>query len=501
MPRSLAALLLVAAHLPADTGNAACAPCHRALHDSYLRTPMASTSGRAGSGGERFDRAAFGDYRVFRDGGRIAFEASGARKALDFFIGSGAVARSYAFFDGGFLFQAPVAYYSAGARWNLAPGFARYNYPYLTRPVLPGCLDCHSSRIQPVEGTQHAFRDPPFLESGVSCERCHGPGERHVSTARASDIVNPVRLDPERRDSVCAQCHLTGEFRIPRASSAGFRAGGRLSDSLAIFVWADRRPGLTVTSHGEKLAQSACRQASGDRLWCGSCHSVHASTRPAREKCLACHEPVACTESPAARRGRNCVDCHMPRGEVVDAEHVVYTDHSIPRRPRAARATADRTLAPFGGGAAAPRDLGLAYAQLALRESDAAVRERAFTLLRDAPPDTQVLLYLAELHKAASDSARAAALYQQVLRADPAQVTASVALGALLMERGETAEAIRLWKDALARSPGLQLVRMNLALAQLGQGDAASAEANLRKAVELNPALEVARKLLDGLRR
>ena len=32
---------------------------------------------------------------------------------------------------------------------------------------------------------------------------------------------------------------------------------------------------MTVTGHVEKLAASMCKQKSGDRMWCGSCHDPH----------------------------------------------------------------------------------------------------------------------------------------------------------------------------------------------------------------------------------
>ena len=51
----------------------------------------------------------------------------------------------------------------------------------------------------------------------------------------------------------------------------------------------------------------------------------------------------------------------MPKSGVTDAQHVVYTDHSIPRRPRTnTSAPARAALTPFGGGQAVPRDTALA---------------------------------------------------------------------------------------------------------------------------------------------
>jgi len=186
------------------------------------------------------------------------------------------------------------------------------------------------------------YANPPFGEGGIGCERCRGAGDAHA--ASGAHIVNPAKLAPDRRDSICAQCHLSGEMRVFRAGASwnSYHPGDRLSDSLTVFVRSGVTPGMRVTSHFEKLAQSACKRAAGDKLWCGSCHDPHsvpaAADRAAwfRTKCLSCHAPNACTEMPVnrARRQDDCIACHMPKSAVNDAQDVVYTDHSIPRRPR-----------------------------------------------------------------------------------------------------------------------------------------------------------------------
>jgi len=241
-----------------------CRPCHRAIYDAYRRTPMANSAGRVDGPlppGE-FRHAASGfRYRVA--GAAVSFDKGAllGSKTLAYFVGSGAAARSYLIEADGFLYQAPVAYYGRESKWELSPGFGGYAYPYLTRPILPGCLACHASYLRPVEGAQNRYASPAFEEGGVACERCHGDVERHDA------IVNPAKLAPDRRDSVCAQCHLSGEARVQRAGTdwRTYRPGDRLSDSALTFVRAGAAPGMTVTSHVEKLAQSACKRASGDK--------------------------------------------------------------------------------------------------------------------------------------------------------------------------------------------------------------------------------------------
>ncbi len=495
---------LLIAMVVARAWGADCSACHREIYNRYRLTPMALTSGVAGKGAPResFEKATFRHaasgfryrvtpYSVAFDNGKLHGE-----QPLRYFVGSGATARSYLIESGGFLYQAPVAYYSGAARWDLAPGYQTYGYPFLTRPILPGCLTCHASNLDVDAATQNRYGEPPFREPGISCERCHGTGDH-------PHLVNPAKLPPDRRDSVCAQCHLSGEARVMRKGTDwnSFRPGARLSDSVTAFVRAGNPAGMTVTGHVEKLAQSACARKSGDRLWCGTCHDPHSTPAPAarslsyRQKCEGCHPPGACT----ANRGNDCIACHMPKSPVTDAQHVVYTDHSIPRRPRAAiavSAAAKSELVRFGGGTATSRDLGLAYA---IAGDPARARPLLEAAERSDPEDVEVLVYLAEIYRTNQEGARAEPLYRRALRLSPSQVSAEVGLGAVLMERGASAEAIRLWEDAASRNPGLVLMRTNLAMAQWGAGNRQGAEGTLRQVIALSPGFQPAADLLKRL--
>src|SRR5689334_10629960 len=142
-------------------GNKACATCHAAIYRAYTRTPMAQSSGKVAieDPKETFERAEFRDdrgafsYRVAPDY-RFEFTQQGVRqpiagiRSLAYFIGSGSAARTFLMDDDGFLFESPVTYYRQSASWKASPGFESVDYPYLTRPVQPGCLQCHASGIQ-----------------------------------------------------------------------------------------------------------------------------------------------------------------------------------------------------------------------------------------------------------------------------------------------------------------------------------------------------------------
>jgi len=516
-----------------EVGNNACRGCHADIYRKYSLTGMFRTSGRTGAGEfrESFEHANFTDpilgaeYRVSMSPGgyRLEFRRREAgvsgQRSLGWFIGSGRVGRSYLFSLDGFLFQAPVSYYAERAKWDVSPGFQRSASINLTRAVETACLQCHASRLQPVTGTQNRYADPPFLDGGISCERCHGAGQEHMRHMTSgnikgpSGIVNPAKLEPARRDSVCAQCHLTGAARIARARSkhGAYRPGEMLTEYSAFFAWTGAgSTRLSVNSHFEELLRSACKMASGDRLWCGTCHDPHAEPDRAarvefyRERCRKCHEPAACKESGGQRQrvGDDCAACHMPKSPVRDTEHAVYTDHSIPRRTRerVAAPAGTRILARLWTTAADERDLGLAYASVA--GSDALLRQRARDLLRKAAArdgnDIPVLVQLAQLEDEAGQEAEA--LDERILRIDPGQVSVAINLGTYCYRRGRAWDAMRLWAGALERNPGLTGARINLAVAQYQAGNSAAAEATLRQALEVDPDQETAGKLLAEIR-
>jgi hypothetical protein len=265
-------------------------------------------------------------------------------------------------------------------------------------------------------------------------------------------MVNPAKLAPAARDSICEQCHLSGEIRVTKRGidDQALIPGNKLADSLTVFVRSGSGAQLRVTSHAENLAQSACKRNSGEKLWCATCHDPHSvpsATEKAayfRGKCLICHQTSACSAPQAVRQanGDNCITCHMPRNPTSDVEHVVFTDHAIPRRAAsgsvAPSVTAD--LVPFGGGEASARDLGLAYVIVGLREQNSMYLDRGFRVLQNAVAqgarDAQTLLYLAQLYRDRNDDAHARPLYEEVWRMDGEQYAAGAALGATRCRRG-----------------------------------------------------------------
>jgi lipopolysaccharide biosynthesis regulator YciM len=167
----------------------------------------------------------------------------------------------------------------------------------------------------------------------------------------------------------------------------------------------------------------------------------------------------------------------MPKTAASDAQHGVFTDHSIPRVPGKAAAPSTWRLRGFSAADAGDRELGLAYAQVAAASGDRRQQTEAIRLLTAAPQDAEVQTRLAFLMEGTGSPERAATLYQSALRQDPDQIVAMVNLGRLFGTRGFLDRAIALWRSAIERNPCLEEAGVNLQVALRAKEDLAGADA------------------------
>ncbi len=446
-----------------------CGQCHAEIVARYSTTPMANTSGLVDPASELsggfFHSASKTRFDIVKSGAHLYLQYDSHRQPLDFFIGSRRMGRSYGFSEDGYLYQAPVGYYANRRVWDMAPGYENDRSPDFNRPITADCLFCHATGAKAVPKTINRFADMSVLR-GISCERCHGDASVHLAHPQPGNIVNPRKLAFAARNSICEQCHLTGEARIPQPGRqlANFRPSQNLSTYLAIFVREGPPNGIRVTSHAEALASSGCRQASGPQLWCGTCHDPHGRVVDYREKCLTCHSVQSCTGSRReSRDGKaDCIGCHMVKGRAYDGGHTVFTDHSIPRRPRSASVKAPpASLSSYfpaePASQAAGRNLGIAWAQVGENYGDSKSFEKAWPFLRAAAGRglNDPLLYakVAEALELVSQSAEAEKAYRLSLEQDPEQLDVLIRLALLLERSGRRTEAAALRKRAVALLP------------------------------------------------
>ena len=181
-------------------GSRACARCHPSIYESFSRTDMGRSMSEAT--GESLARipqtasvAAPGlnrRYEVYTKDEKLyqsEFAATAAGKEvfretrkLDYLIGSGANGIGAIVKQGEYLFEAPLSFYAKPGQWALSPGYEFGDYGF-NRPILTGCIACHSGRARIAEAGSGRFQEPPFEELAIGCENCHGPGEAHVIAA------------------------------------------------------------------------------------------------------------------------------------------------------------------------------------------------------------------------------------------------------------------------------------------------------------------------------
>jgi len=449
-----------------------CQFCHPSEVEGYARSAMAHSLRRAGQ--EPDGTVETPDAKITMHSTRTGYwqslESGGeiTNYRIDYVIGSGNHASGYLLDVAGHLFQSPVAYYKSRQAYDLAPGYERLPNPDFTRPIAEACLFCHSGTALKISGTSNEYWSPPFSAEAITCERCHGSAERHLSDPRAGTIINPAKLEPAARDSICEQCHLLGVGRVlnPGRKFGDFRPGEPLENVFTTYrnvspPGADGEK-FKVISHVEQLARSTCSRMSNGKLWCGTCHDPH--NKPAdpvaffRSKCLSCH--TQSVTAPHPDKQSNCISCHMPRRDAKDGGHTAFTDHRIQRRPEPEEALpVDADIAAWREPATdfEKRNLGIAYINVGLERRSPTFIGRGYRMLTEV---------------------------QKQFAGDDGIFTA---MGAALLIAKQTSEAELAFERALQLNPDSITGESNVASAYLQAGDRSSAIAHLERALALDP--------------
>lgn len=354
-------------------GSHACASCHSKIYNEYVHTGM----GRSMSDitpellqelrlpGNFVDQKLNRRYDVFTQDGKAYESESQTDEAgkevfrdthqLQWMIGSGANAFGGIVQRRDYLFEAPLTFYTKPQIWGSSPGYEFADYGF-TRPILAGCLVCHSGRTNPVPDTNGRYQTEPFSELAIGCENCHGPGSAHIKAVSSGgawnkenvSIVNPARLTAELANNICMTCHEIGDERIlqPGKSYQDIRPGVPLDNTLSILmVPPDRKspPPSDHLQHYYSMTLSKCYRASSGQLRCITCHDPHiqpsAQVAPSfyNQRCLTCHTQQSCKLPFATRQhadsSDNCIGCHMQKRNVTFIAHIGLTNHRIVARP------------------------------------------------------------------------------------------------------------------------------------------------------------------------
>lgn len=326
--------------LSAFAGSAACIGCHKeeagVQPSSMVRaaTPAADSRFLPPGTRARFDAHSLAYYLTAGMTGGLSLTTSAAPSAtqkIDWVMGDGVLGRTFLYHADGRWFQSDVTYYTTDHALDVTTGLSHDPHSntgavgqVLTAEETRRCFSCHT-----VHATTSAGFNPLHAEAGLGCEACHGPGQAHVSTARAtgapsptlrSAIFNPAKLSPADSIDFCGSCHRT-------SSDAAIAMGGTTSVAAVRF-------------QPYRLQESKCwRATEDDRLTCVACHNPHQALNrdPTAydRKCVSCHgalpagspaEHVAAAVCPRATS--RCTACHMPKVNV-PSMHGDFTDHDI----------------------------------------------------------------------------------------------------------------------------------------------------------------------------
>jgi Cytochrome c554 and c-prime len=324
------------------TATEKCASCHKSIYETHLKTAHYLTGQPAlqnfikGSFENGENKYAYTPDILLdmqkRDSGfyQVAYFKGIEKKAMrfDMVIGSGVMGQSFLTWRADKLFQLPITYYTEANQWSNSPGFPKERV-MIDRPVTSRCLECHVTYAEgkPFNDLEPIVFDSTKIIYGIDCQKCHGPGAKHVEyhTAHPQEkmakfIINTAALSQQQQIDACALCH-SGNIQKTKPSFS-FTAGNRLADYFLIDT-NSKVSNINLDVHGNQvglLMASKCFQLSKN-MNCGTCHNTHENQRGQLEmfsqKCTNCHNTADAAfnkpaHQPVAIVQKNCINCHMP---------------------------------------------------------------------------------------------------------------------------------------------------------------------------------------------
>lgn len=331
-------------------GGAACAQCHRKEAGTQAASAMAHAMTAPADAPilKAHPRLSFRNgkwlYQITRSGNRSVYTITDGTNTVTepilWVFGQGVQGQTYIIRREGVYYETRVSFFSRLKSLDFTPGAPR-DVPEslsdaigqrLSHPDTMACFGCHAT----VAPGAPRFQLDHFTP-GVSCEACHGPGEKHIAAMKSGravqggqkSIFNPRLMHPdEMSQQFCGACHRSWEtvMQMPER-------GGGMSN---------------VRFQPYRLANSKCYQNPDDRrISCTACHDPHEDPRHDAAfydaKCMACHlsNPSANSSANPANssaKDRNappcptsqsqCASCHMPKIEPPGL-HFKFTDHHI----------------------------------------------------------------------------------------------------------------------------------------------------------------------------
>lgn len=181
------------------------------------------------------------------------------------------------------------------------------------------CAECHSTNLKKNYFVEKDSFHTTYSVINVSCESCHGPGEKHVNWANAnpdskeSHFIIGGKTQAEQMN-LCAPCHarrvkltdnleagipFEDQYLVQNLSTAYYHGDGQINEEDYVY--------------GSFLQSKMYK----NNVKCGDCHDMHSLKlkKSGNSLCLQCHVPKYDTPEhhfhKVETEAASCINCHM----------------------------------------------------------------------------------------------------------------------------------------------------------------------------------------------
>lgn len=352
-------------------GSATCKTCHAQefndwlLSDHYQAMKPANDSSVSGD----FNNATFiadgVTTKFFKKAGKFYINTQGDDgKNHDFEVlytfGFYPLQQYLVSFPGGRMQATRVSWNAREKKWfNQYGGQKIYHHDWLhwtgnSQNWNTMCASCHSTDLKKNYDFVSDSYQTTYHEINVSCESCHGPGNKHLAFVNSADYKNGAHISnsgfhysndttSKLQLQTCAPCHAR-----KAEIAADYIHSDEVMDNLIPqvisneFYYADGQ----IKEEDYEYGSFTQSKMFHNNVRCSNCHNPHSGKLKiaGNNLCISCHAPKY--DSPTHTfhavntEGAKCVNCHMATKDYMGIDH--RRDHSL-RIPRPDQSVAYNT--------------------------------------------------------------------------------------------------------------------------------------------------------------
>jgi len=237
-------------------------------------------------------------------------------------------------------------------QWNIAgqgptASDAAWQHAAAGDDWLKECAGCHTTGFNLEKANKFttanykAGKGMPFVELGIGCEACHGPGSEHVVPGKSTKDNIPVNKSEALDAQLCGQCHTRGISMDDQSETHQYPLGYTPGGDLREANWTPAQPtgqdmdsNWWVDGHAKTDRQQYLE-------WQPSGHAAALDTlkkQGGQDSCVVCHSADAFLASQDkfaqpikladAKFSITCQTCHDPHNASTQASDGLLRDES-----------------------------------------------------------------------------------------------------------------------------------------------------------------------------